>query len=263
MCGTAPAGGMTAVTEPLFCRTIEVRYHDADPRGAVRLTALLAYLQDAAAEHALALGVAVKDLRKLGLTWVLSRVHLQLGRLPRCGEQVTIRTWPVSRDGRFSVRDFELLDHRGERTGCATSSWAVLDLRSRRPVRIDAHLPPYPLHPVRALADPFGVLPTVDQWEAELHLPVLRGDLDVNGHVNNTIYAGWALEAVPPRVYDHAVPLAIEINFRAEVHYGDRIISRCGVVEESDTTVSLLHRIEHGDDGRELARLRSRWRLDR
>ena len=260
MSGTGPAVGMAAMSEPLFSRTLEVRYHDADPHGAVRLTALVADLLDVAAGRAL--GVAVKDLRRLGLTWVLSRVHLQLARLPRCGEQLTIRTWPVSREGIFSVRDFELLDGRGERIGCATSSWAVLDLKSRRPVRIDASLPPYPLHPLRALNDPFAAVPTADRWETELQLPVLRGDLDINGHVNNTVYAGWALEAVPSRIFDHAVLLAVEINFRAEVHYGDRIISRCSVIDEG-ADLWLLHRIDHAEDGRELARLRSRWQPGR
>ncbi len=246
------------MSEPLFTRSLEVRYHEADPQGAVRLAVLLAYLQDVAAEHALQLGVAVKDLRKLGLTWVLSRLHLRMDRLPRCGEQVGIKTWPVNREGIFSVRDFELLNSAGEKTGCATTSWAVLDLQSRRPVRIETHLPGYPLHPVRALDDPFAAIPAPATFETELRLPVLRADLDLNNHVNNTIYAGWALEAAPERVAGYAVPVSVEINFRAEAHYGDTVISRCAV-QQSGSHPCLLHRIEHADDGRELARLRTCW----
>lgn len=247
------------MNEPLLTRSLEVRYHEADPQGMARLTVLLAFLQDVAAEHALELGVAVKDLRKQGLTWVLSRLHLQMDRLPRCGEQVTIRTWPVNREGIFSVRDFELLDANGMKSGCATSSWAVLDIATRRPVRIEEHLPDYSLHPVRALADPFATIPLPDSFETELHLPVLRADLDLNNHVNNTIYAGWALEAAPERIAGHALPVSVEINFRAEAHYGDRIISRCSVAEEGEYPV-LLHRISNAADNRELARIRTRWK---
>lgn len=247
------------MTEPLFTRSLEVRYHEADPQGTARLTVLLAFLQDVAAEHALELGVAVKDLRKLGLTWVLSRLHLQMDRLPRCGEQVTISTWPVNRDGIFSVRDFELRDAGGQPTGRATSSWAALDITTRRPVRIDEHLPAYPLHPVRALDDPFAAIPLPDTFETELHLPVLRADLDLNNHVNNTIYAGWALEAAPERIAGHRLPVSVEINFRAEAHYGDRINSRCCVAEEGEHPV-LLHRISNAADDRELARIRTSWK---
>ena len=247
------------MNEPLLTRSLEVRYHEADPQGMARLTVLLAFLQDVAAEHALQLGVAVKDLRRLGLTWVLSRLHLQMDRLPRCAEQVTIRTWPVNREGIFSVRDFELLDANGMKSGCATSSWAVLDIATRRPVRIEEHLPDYSLHPVRALADPFATIPLPDSFETELHLPVLRADLDLNNHVNNTIYAGWALEAAPERIAVHAVPIAVEVNFRAEVQYGESIISRCAVAKEGECPV-LLHRIDNARDGRELARLRTCWK---
>jgi len=247
------------MNEAIFTSSLEVRYHEADPQGFVRLTMLLAYLQDVASEHALKLGVAVKDLRRLGLTWVLSRVHLRMERLPRCGEQVVIRTWPVSREGIFSVREFELLDAEGVQNGCATSSWAVLDLKSRRPVRIETHLPDYPLHPLRALDDPFVTIPAPATFETELRLPVLRGDLDLNNHVNNTIYAGWALEAAPERIAAHAVPIAVEVNFRAEVQYGESIVSRCAVAREGEHPV-LLHRIEHAGDGRELARLRTCWK---
>lgn len=248
------------MNNPVFSKTLEVRYHEVDPNGAVRLTTLLAYLQDVAAEHALALGVAVKDLRKLGLTWVLSRVHLRMDRILRCGEHVTVITWPVNREGRFSVRDFELLDQEGNRTGCATSSWVVLDLETRRPVRISDYLPDYPLHPVRALDDPFETIPVAEHWEAGLMLPVLRADLDINNHVNNTIYAGWALEATPERIAGHAAPVSVEINFRAEAHYGDAVISRCAVLE-GGSQPCLLHWIEHADDGRELARLRTYWQM--
>lgn len=247
------------MSEPLFTRSLEVRYHEADPNGDVRLTVLLAYLQDVAAEHALELGVAVRDLRKLGLTWVISRLHLRMERLPRCGEQVVIRTWPVSREGIFSVRDFELRGADNVQTGCATSSWAVLDVATRRPVRIEEHLPVYPLHPLRALDDPFAALPLPDSFETELHLPVLRADLDLNNHVNNTIYAGWALEAAPEKIAGHAVPLSVEINFRAEAHYGDSIVSRCAVAEGGATPVT-LHRISSAADNRELARIRTRWK---
>ena len=29
-----------------------------------------------------------------------------------------------------------------------------------------------------------------------------RSDMDMNGHINNVTYLGWALETVPPKVAD-------------------------------------------------------------
>lgn len=241
----------------LECR-FEVRYHEVDQQGKVRLPVVMTWLQDAGIEHATELGVAVRDLRKLGLTWVLSRLTLELEKYPRGGELVTVRTWPVTREGLFSIRDYQLMDATGAQIGQATTSWAVLDLKTRRPVKINDHLPAYPLRPVRALADPFSTLPMLEQCTSALQLPVLRADLDPNRHVNNTVYAGWALEAVPDEIADSCRPTRLEIGFRAEALYGDTIRSCCAPSPGDPHT--LLHRIEHAADGRELCRLRTSWK---
>ena len=236
------------------------RYHELDPRNRVRPTVIFSWLQEAAAEHALTLGVAVKDLRKLGLTWVLSRLTLELNRPIVGAEPITIRTWPVTRAGLFSIRDFLLQDQAGEVIGRASSSWAALALQSRRPVPLESHLPFYPLDPTRALDDPFATLPLLEPCQAALQLPVLRADLDMNAHVNNTVYPGWALEAVPAQLADRAIPVRIEIGFRAEAFYGDSIRSCCAA--SPDNPLLLLHRIESVTSGKELCRLRTTWQIN-
>lgn len=244
---------MNAVLE----RSFDIRHHELTTRGLLRPVTLLSYLQVVASEHALILGLSVRDLHKLGLTWVVSRLHLAVQSYPRGGELLTIRTWPVSRAGLFAVRDFELLDSAGVRIGAASTSWAVLDLKSRRPVRISDRLPDYPLCPARALDDPFASLPSLETPETSFSMPVLRDDLDANKHVNNTVYATWGLEAAPGELVEGCLPVEIEIGFRTEVFYGDSIVSLCGV--DPNDPHCLLHRIEHAVSRRELARLRTRW----
>lgn len=242
----------------LLERSFDIRSHESDIRGDVRPVILLAYLQDVASEHASQLGVPVKSLQSSGLTWVMSRMHLLLQRYPRRGEILAIRTWAVTREGLFTVRDFELVDAAGVIIGTATSSWAVLDLNSRRPIRINDRLPNYPLRPVRALEDNFTTLPILESPESRINMPVLRGDLDLNQHVNNTVYAGWGLEAAPGRLADNCQPIEIEIGFRAEAYYGDSIVSLCAAEQRDE--LCLLHRIENAESGLELARLRTRWK---
>lgn len=243
--------------EPVFETEYAVQSYETDQRGFARPVVLLNYLQSAAGRHAARLGVAVSDLRKSGHTWVLSRIHLVMERYPRGGETVRVRTWPATRDRIFSVRDFELFDGKAVLIGRATTSWAVLNLTSRRPVKLMDVLPLYPIRPERALCDTFSSLPVLEKPDYELHLPVLRGDLDINRHVNNTVYAGWALETVPEEVDDSCCLASIEVDFRTEALYGDTIVARTARGEEEG---SYIHRIENGRDGREVARLRTRWR---
>lgn len=240
----------------IFETRFVVHSYEADQHNFARPVALLNYLQSAAGAHAARLGVAVAHLRTSGHTWVLSRIHFAMERYPRGGASVRIKTWPAAREKLFTVRDFELFDDSGEVIGRATTSWAVLNLKTRRPVRLGDVLPVYPVNSRRALNDPFSTLPELTCSPHELRLPVLRGDLDINRHVNNTVYVGWALETIPEEIDSSCRLASIEIVFRAEALYGDTIIARTAPGEE---TGCYIHRIESAADGRELARLRTWW----
>jgi acyl-ACP thioesterase len=240
----------------LYRKEVTVLYHETDQHGFIKAVALLNHLQSTAGEHATGLGVSVHELRKSGHTWVLSRVHLAMERYPRGGETFHITTWPSARDSLFTVRDFELTDSQGQVIGTATTSWAVLNLATRRPVKLDEVLPRFPVTARRALDDPFSTLPVFETATKELRLPVLRGDLDINRHVNNTVYVGWALETVPDEIDSRCRLASIEVGYRAEALYGESIIARIG---QSEQAGCCLHRIDSAGDGRELARLRTVW----
>lgn len=244
------------MTKPCLEIDYTVQYHETDQHGFVRPVTLLNYLQSAAGLHAGLLGVSVTDLLQNGYSWVLSKIHLVMERYPCGGETIRIKTWPAVRESLVTARDFELFDMTDVKIGRATTSWAVLNLKTRRPAKLADLLPIYPLNPVRALNATFSTLPAIEKSEYELRLPVLRGDLDVNRHVNNTVYAGWALETIPEEVDSSCRLASIEIGFRAEALYGDNIVARTAKTEGG---LCYLHSIENSKDGRELARLRTCW----
>ncbi len=248
--------------DPIFEQEFPIRYHELDSHGLLRPVTLLNFVQDAGGLHAAQLGVSVRDLRQRGLTWVLSRVHLTVDRYLHADDVIHLRTWPSTREGLFSCREFELFDKNGTLFSRATSSWAVLNLVSRRPVRLQDCLPEYPLTARRALDDDFASLPQFpdapDDTFREIPFLVRRSDLDSNQHVNNTVYTDWALEAVPDDVAACHLH-SLEVSFRAEALYGDSILSQCAVNRTDDGT-ECLHRIVNSCDKRELARLRTRWK---
>jgi acyl-ACP thioesterase len=220
---------------------------------------LLNLMQTTASMHTLELGVSAGDLKPRGFTWVISRIHLKIDRYPRARELVRLRTWPSLREGIFTCREFELFDGAGEPLGRASSSWAMIGLTTRRPVRLEGNLPPYPLLERRAIDDDFSPLPHFPgSTVPELEFRVRRADLDLNHHVNNTVFAGWALEGAPDDIAS-ACLTELEISFRAEALYGETVVSRCAVLD-SGASPCCLHQIVNQGDSRELARLRTRWR---
>ena len=243
--------------EPVYEKMFAIRSYEVDSHGLVRPTALLNYMQEAAGGHSKLLGVAVRDLMPQGLTWVLSRTHLRIEGEARSREELRVRTWPSSRVGRFSCREFELTAAGGTPIARATCSFAVLDLDTRRPVVISDRLPVYPLLSRRALADDFPTLPRLTAIGTELSFRVGRSDLDVNRHANNVVYADWALETVPPDVAECCLLVDLEIAYRAEVFYGETVVARCGELSGGREPV-FVHQLAR-EDGTELTRLVTRW----
>jgi len=242
----------------LHTKPFMVRHYEVGPSRLVRPATLLDYLQDAAAEHATILRIGVQDLHHRDLTWVLSRLRLTVERYAGVGETVLVRTWPSTRGGLSSYREFEVIDQAGEIVARATTAWVVLDLIRRRPVRIADVLPDYPLEPRRAIADDFPPLPRPGDSGREVHFTVRQSDLDMNRHVNNAVYVGWALESAPEAVAETRRPVDIEVGYRAEALAGDTVFARC-LPEAVTDSGRFLHEITREKDGKELARLRVNW----
>jgi len=243
--------------EAILKKQFQIRYLDLDFQGKIKPEFLLNYLMDSAAEHATRLGVGVADLVSLNLIWVLSRWHIAISRYPQAGETISITTWPSTRQGRFSMREFDVLDSAGGSVK-ATTSWLAVDLERKRPVKLDSFLPDFPLCPDRAIEDDFPPLPNLEKADLEQAFPVLKSDLDLNQHVNSTIYVHWALETVPKEVLFRLRPAEIEINYKAEAFYGDQILSQTQLVTGSEAP-QFIHQIVRAEDGKELALLKTTW----
>ncbi|NIQ93119.1 MAG: acyl-ACP thioesterase, partial [Desulfuromonadales bacterium] len=66
----------------------------------------------------------------------------------------------------------------------------------------------------------------------------------------------WALETLPKEVIGRISPKSIEVSYRAEANYGDRVISRSSFSTEGFQS---LHQLFREGDEKELARLRVDW----
>lgn len=232
-----------------------VRSYEIDTSGHVRPLTLLNYMQDAAGEHAARLGLSVIDLFKRNLTWVLSRYHVRFHSFPFVHSNIHLKTWPSGREGRFALREFELTDGSETPVISASTSWMLLNLETRRPVRVDEHLPDLPIDTLRMVEDRFTSLPELSEFSCELPFRVRHGDVDLNKHVNNVVYVDWALETLPPEKIGKLRPTSVEISYRAESYYGDRIFSRSLFTDEATS----LHKLVSEQSGKEVARLRVQW----
>lgn len=241
-----------------FERSFSVRSYEAGAGNALTLPSLCNYLQEAAGLHAEALAVGIRGLREKGVTWMLSRLRLELGRLPPWGGTLTVRTWPSGVRGRLvALRDFTGVSDAGEELFEGESEWMTVDLGTRRLQK----LPPSVLAlapegtPRVALAESGGKFASLGAVHASAPVRVRAADHDFNDHVNNVHYVAWALEAVPAAFRGRRVA-ALDIVFRQEAKAGDELVSSVEIVSPD----RLRHAIARPSDGALLATAETRWR---
>ena len=234
----------------------EVRWNETGAQGALRPTVLLDYLLDAAGNHANRLGVGMAALNAKGLTWFLSRLHVRVTRYPQGGETMRMRTWPSGIERLFFVREFQVLDKRGDELAVGSSSWIVVNPETRRPLRPSTLGVTLPWHAERPLPSAFPKLPAPSGATMERSYRPLTCDIDVNQHVNSTVYPRWTLDCVPEGLWRTCLPAEVEIAYVSETQYGDTVQARTGTDETARRTLHLLTRQA---DGTELLRQRTLW----
>jgi acyl-ACP thioesterase len=204
---------------PIWQESFTVRFSDIDRSDRLTLAAVFDYFQDAAINHADALGVGREAMSKTGVVWILSRITTRIERRPHFGEKITVRTWPRGSEKLFAVRDYDILDtNSGVVLARGRSNWLVVDIQKRRPLRPNTVMDKLPLNdgldafPNRVvnLETREGLVKTGERY-------ALYSDIDFNGHVNNTRYVQWIQDSAVSGILEGAERLRLDVAYLQEV----------------------------------------------
>jgi acyl-CoA thioesterase FadM len=171
-----------------------VRFDEATPRGLLRGSALLGYVQDVAWRHSEALGFPRTWYREKGVAWLVRAVEARILGPIADGETVTVATRLTGYRKVMARRATEVTGADGAPRALVLIDWAMTD--GRAPVRIPAefeHAPidgPGPFAPVRVN------LPAIPPGATTLRFSPRLRELDPMSHANNGVYLDWLDEAV-------------------------------------------------------------------
>lgn len=214
-----------------------IRASEISPEGKATLPAIAYLLQEVAGNNALQLNFDISQLEAKNLTWILHRLHLQMDAFPEWRDTITIQTWPSGSDRLRAYRDFRILNSDGAEIGRSLSYWLMLDLKTRRPVRIPGEIlemaPKDIEHVLEVKKNRLKV--TLRKTNSPKTFHVRQSDLDMNRHVNNVKYIEWALATLddPQEIRE------IDIEFRSECRMGDSIKSNAAGIDQSKN----IHRL--------------------
>lgn len=235
---------------------IMVHSYDVDLNKRLTITSLFNYFQEIAWEHAGILRFGIDDLSKNNQFWVLSRVRVEIERLPLWTENITLITYPRGVDGLFALRDYEMYDSKGERIISASSSWIVLSAENRRPVKLVGRDLEVFLNERSALAVNSTKIKEVETPPLITeNFKVKIGDIDVNNHVNNARYIDWAYNAFSFDHYKRYAPKLLEVNFLAEGLSEDNIKLEVFKLADDESVIN----IKRTDDLKDLSRIFIKW----
>jgi len=239
-----------------------IPFCEVDTKKEVFLPTLWNFMQETAWHHAGNLQLGYSDLSEHQYFWVLSRLSIQMGEYPRWGDRIKIKTWLTGIGRLFALRNFSIANLKGDILGTAKSAWLVLDLKSRRPQRIEPifrKILPLLDHSAEA-QEPEKISGSVHP-KKENPFKVRYSDIDMHHHVNNTKYIEWILDSYPLEMHQNYHIHTFQINYLAESSHGDEISVHSEPIEDSPPT--FLHSVFRENDGRELCRARASWeRID-
>lgn len=238
-----------------FAKEYIIRSYECNRNGDLRIVTLMNIFQDTADSHASDMNMGIDYCLTHGLAWVGANYHVQINRLPKMHEKITIISWPSIEKKLGAIRDFQILNEQGENIINATSQWILIDFTSKRPVILREHLPEYQAIPERSMESDFNKIQAPTAIDYEVEFKIRFDDIDLNGHVNNAVYPLWASESVNHDFRAQHKIKDLEIAFKKEGHFGENV--RVSTQMLNDQTS--IHSIKSTNDSRELSRVKIIW----
>lgn len=199
----------------------EIEAQDIDFRRRVSLRSLTNMVLIAAGKNADENGFGLLELQTEHYTWVLSRLVIDMERMPTEKDSLSIETWIEHIGTAFTTRNFRLRDAAGTVIGYAKSTWAVIDMRTRRSVRLESipSMQQFVVDESVPVDEPDRIAAV--EGEITNNFVVKYSDIDVNSHVNSLNYVQWLSDCFSLDFYREHYIRRFEINFLKEITWDD------------------------------------------
>jgi medium-chain acyl-[acyl-carrier-protein] hydrolase len=245
--------------DSIFTQKINVPYSAMGTTGQIKIDRLLNMFQDSASLQCEQLGISGFDMARKQLKWVISRYQIQIHKNPECFEPLELKTWRSPWKNLYEIRQFTILDQNKNKLVSALGVWILVKAENSKPVRLTPHLPSQFMTPIAQSPELLNNDHDILVFDHESEFKIRVHDLDLNHHVNNTVYVQWAMESVPASILFKYAPISCVVSFLKESFYPDRIISSVKINKSPDKLIS-MHSIFHKTDKTKLANLTMIWK---
>mgnify|MGYP002514222349 CR=1 FL=1 len=117
--------------ELVYSRDFPIETVYVDRFGRLKPSMILYFAQEVAGRHFDRISMDYDALAQKGMIWAIIRQKVQITRLPREHETITIETWPMPTTRTAYPRSIVALDKNGQELFRAISLWVLMDTETR------------------------------------------------------------------------------------------------------------------------------------
>lgn len=180
-----------------------------------------------AGHHADDRGYGMKQLLPEHRAWVISRMAIEVGELPKVGDSFVLETWIRKVYYTFTDRCFAISKPDGTPLGYAFTIWALIDTETRTPVNLmhiyDGKITDWVDAEKKCDVAPFSHI-RVKTPEPEREIMACFSDIDINNHVNSIKYVQHVLDVFPKSMFEARRVRRVEMAYHGEAHYGESLL---------------------------------------
>ena len=201
----------------MFSKSFIISNNDVDKRFKLKISAIFRYFQDIALLATEDLGVDSISLSKRNIDWVITRMSVEVRRLPDCDEEVTIHTYPGKDMAMLYPRYFFITDAKGEVIIRSASIWALIDNTTRKVIidrEVISKLPGESAEDQLPLPEKLTIPEETRFVEKRT---IHYSDLDFNSHMNNVRYVELLMDVHDSEFYNSHRLSSITLNYMREL----------------------------------------------
>ena len=218
---------------------MKIPFDMADMNGHIKLPDVILLSLQVSGMQSIELGVSDKAiLEDYNLVWIITDYDIEVVRLPRFAEEITIETEALSYNRLFCYRRFTIYDEAGQDLIHMMVTFVLMDRDSRKVQAVEPEIvAPYQSDFDKKLIRGPKYESLNESISKDYHVRFY--DLDMNGHVNNSKYLDWIFEVMGADFLTQYIPKKINLKYVKEVRPGGVITSaveRTGLESKHEIT---------------------------
>lgn len=203
----------------------ELRYSDFDFKDELRLSSLLAVVQESACMSADELGFGYDALKPKNFGFIIVNTYCEFRRPVRLGEAIAVETWPLPPRHVIFERDYRVTAD-GEEAAVIASRWCLVDLQNfalLTPEKLGSVHAQCPYRNEKSVVPPAWKIPRTEHARAVYEMCVKTSHCDHYYHANNAQYADFFSNCFTVREFSRPIA-SFQIAYIKQAKEGQKLV---------------------------------------